>query len=390
MSESFDDIRPYYDEEVRPVLDRLLATPDFKLSLARLSYPRLSKWFPKVIAALAGWYAKRQLQGVHNIADMQQVVRGYMENMIERTMNGLSCSGVEKLDPQKAYLFVSNHRDIAMDPALMDFVLDEHGFDTPRLAIGDNLLTMPFASDLMRLNKSFIVNRSAKGNKEKFKALKHLSAYLHHCITVDKSHVWIAQRQGRAKDGLDRTEAAVIKMFAMNKPKEQDFADYIRELHIVPVAISYEWDPLDANKAKELHAQKTEGSYVKGEHEDVINIAKGIDGNKGHVHIAFGDELTGTFNSAEELAAEIDRQIINNYIFYPSNCFAYKTLHGELPQQSVGEKKVEFEEEKFKSDAKLLTDRLRSVAPHLRPIVRAMYANPIVSLLEWQKKSDPC
>jgi len=212
------------------------------------------------------------------------------------------------------------------------------------------LLTKPLASDIMRLNKSFIVNRSATGNKEKFKALKHLSEYIHYSIVEEKANIWIAQREGRAKDGVDRTNPASIKMFAMNKPKEQPFADYIRELHIVPVSISYEWDPCDEAKAHERYVIKHEGSYKKGPQEDVINIAKGIAGTKGHVHVAFGDELIDDYADADAVADEIDRQIIDNFILQPSNCFAYKAVHGQFPQVSVGKGQVPFTEEAFKRD----------------------------------------
>ena len=138
----------------------------------------------------------------------------------------------------RPYLFISNHRDIAMDPAFVNWVLYQNGFKTLRIAIGDNLLTKPFASDLMRLNKCFIVNRSATSPREKLKAAKKLSAYMHHSLTQDKSNLWIAQREGRAKDSLDITNPAIISMLALNKPKQEAFGDYIASLNIVPVSIS--------------------------------------------------------------------------------------------------------------------------------------------------------
>lgn len=378
----FDDIRPYTDEEVRPTLDRVLANSSFKTAMARLTYPRLSRVAPGLVGAAVTWYLKRQLRDVGSVDDLQQVVQGYMDRMINRTVSSLTSSGLNNLDPQKAHLFVSNHRDIAMDPAFLDWVLYENGLQTPRLAIGDNLLTMPYASDLMRLNKSFIVNRSARGNKEKFRALRQLSAYLHHSITVDNSNIWIAQRQGRAKDGVDRTEAAVIKMFAINKPKPQAFADYIRELSIVPVSISYEWDPLDQHKALELYQQQQTGCYEKGEHEDVINIARGIDGIKGHVHMAFGRQMTGDYADADELVAAMDREIIDNYVFHPSNCFAYKAIYGDYPEVKVGSQQIPFDEKTFKAEGHLFAERLRAIDPKYRSLVRHMYANPIVSQLQ--------
>lgn len=384
--DKFDDIRPYNDDEVRPVLDRVLNDGDFRRAIARLRFPRLSKWFPGPIGAAVGWYVKRELRDANTIRDVQLVVQKYMESMMGRTVTALTSSGLEKLDHSRAYLFVSNHRDIAMDPAFVDWVLHMNNQDTVRIAIGDNLLTMPFASDVMRLNKSFIVKRSAKGNKEKFRALKQLSEYIHHSITVDKADCWIAQRQGRAKDGVDRTETALMKMFAMNRPKSQDFADYIRELNIVPVSISYEWDPCDEAKARELYHLQTFGEYTKAEHEDVYNIARGVAGVKGHVHIAFGEPLTGDYHSADELAEEIDRQIIGNYVLQPSNCFAYRAIYGQVPDVVVRAEGIPFREEDFPEEARFFTERLRCIEPKYRSFVRHMYANPVVSKLELQAR----
>ena len=237
------------------------------------------------------------------------------------------------------------------------------------------------------MNKSFIVNRSAKGNKEKFKALKHLSEYIHYSITEERSSIWIAQREGRAKDGVDRTNPAIVKMFAMAKTKDQNFADYIRELHIVPVSISYEWDPCDEAKAHERHVIKETGSYKKGPQEDVINIAKGIAGTKGNVHVAFGDELVADFNDADEVANEIDQQVINNFVLQPSNCLAYKAMYGNLPELTVGADHIPFSEERFKQDAHQFAERLRKVKPKFRAYVREMYANPIVSKLTYTPQS---
>jgi len=249
---NFDDIRPYNDDEVRPTLKRVMQDEEFRAAVATHNYPWLMKLMPPVIKALVGWYLQREVRQVNSVYDLQMVVKKTMSRMINRTITDLSSSGIDKLKPGRNYLFISNHRDITMDPALVNYVMHLHDHDTVRIAIGDNLLTKPYVSDLMRLNKSFIVNRSAKGNKEKFKAMKHLSAYIHHSITEDRENCWLAQREGRAKDGLDRTNTAIITMLGMNRPKTQSFADYIRELHIVPLSISYEWDPCDLLKAREL------------------------------------------------------------------------------------------------------------------------------------------
>lgn len=380
----FDDIRPFHDSEVSDVLARVLQDNEFKRVVTRLRFPSLGKLFPAILAPIVGWYVAKELQGAKTLDDIQEVEEGYMAKMMSHTMDGLSASGIEKLRSDRSYLFVSNHRDIAMDPGFVNWVCYQHNIQTPRLAIGDNLLTKPFASDLMRLNKSFIVNRSAKGNKEKYKAMKQLSEYLHYSIVEEKANIWIAQREGRAKDGLDKTNTATVKMFAMNKSKDQSFADYIRELHIVPVSISYEWDPCDEDKARERYVIKNEGSYQKGEQEDVTTIAKGIAGTKGHVHVSFGDELVDDFEDADAVAAEIDRQVINNYVLQPSNCLAYKAIYGKSPEVTVGQAQIPFQEDKFKEQAHFFADRLRKVQPQYRNFVREMYANPVQSQLNYR------
>src|SRR5690606_26160054 len=255
--------------------------------------------------------------------DFQHVVEKYLTAMIDSTTTTLTVSGLEQLDPQQAYLFVSNHRDITMDPAFVNWSLYHNDCNTLRIAIGDNLLTKPYVADLMRLNKSFIVNRSDKAPREKLKAAKHLSAYIYHSIVNENHNIWIAQREGRAKDGCDKTNSAVVGMFTLNRPKSTDFKDYIHTLNIVPVSISYELDPCDSAKDRELFHQRSADGYKKEEHEDVKSIATGITGAKGHVHVAFGSVLRGDYQDNDDVVEEIDRQILKNYVLHPSNCFAY-------------------------------------------------------------------
>src|SRR5690606_132645 len=206
----FKDIRPYHDDEVRPVLDSLLANPDFIRSIASFSYPRCYRLAPWLVSWLARRKLTGQLKNVNSVKSMQAVIAVYMDELIERTTSGLTNSGLDKLSHDKSYLFISNHRDIAMDPAFVNYMLYHAGFDTLFIAIGDNLLKRPFVNDLMRLNRSFIVKRSLKG-RELLKSSKQLSEYIHHCIAENRN-VWIAQREGRAKDGVDRTETALLKM----------------------------------------------------------------------------------------------------------------------------------------------------------------------------------
>lgn len=384
MTTEFDDIRPYHDDEVRPTLDRILADPELIDAITRLKFPRLNTWAGGLLRPLVKRALNKQLAGVNTVRGFQQVVEKYMASMIANTTTALTISGLEQLNPQQAYLFISNHRDIAMDPAFVNWTLYHSDCNTLRIAIGDNLLTKPYVSDLMRLNKSFIVNRSAKAPREKLKAAKHLSAYIYHSIVNESSNIWIAQREGRAKDGHDKTNSAVIGMLTIGRPKTQEFGDYIKQLHIVPVSISYELDPCDGAKARELYHQRTSGSYKKEEHEDVKSIALGIAGQKGHVHVAFGQVLDGNYKDTDEVVAEIDRQILGNYVLHSSNCFAYQTLYGKVPEVKYTEKNIPFVPEKIAESRQQFDLRLQAIPSEYRDLVLAMYANPVLSKLRDQ------
>jgi 1-acyl-sn-glycerol-3-phosphate acyltransferase len=377
----FDDIRPYRDEEVSTVLSRILADDEFLAALVRFRFPALPAFALTLVKPLLRWQLQRQTRSINSVKGFQAIIESHMRHMIESTSAGLTVSGLENLDPAKAYLFVSNHRDIAMDPAFVNWVLWHNGMDTVRIAIGDNLLTKPFASDLMRLNKSFLVKRGETAPKKIYVALKQLSAYIHHSIVEEKASVWIAQREGRAKDGVDRTEEAIIKMFAISKPKEQSFADFVRELHIVPVSISYEWDPCDVAKARELYHKAEHGSYQKDTHEDVQSIAAGIAGNKGRVHVNFGDVLVSDFDSAEAVAQELDRQIVGNYVLFPSNYLAAMALH-QAAEGLCGFPATPFSPDAVVVQKKLFDQRLAQCPEEYRPYWLAMYANPVRGLCE--------
>lgn len=372
---NFDDIRPYYDHEIRPTLDRVLNDNELIHAVTRFRFPILCSVIPFILRPLVKRFLCQQTAQVNSVRSFQEVVEKHMNHMIEKTTTQLTQTGLERLDKSKSYLFVSNHRDIAMDPAFVNWMLFHHGMDTVRIAIGDNLLTKPYASDLMRMNKSFLVNRSETAPKKLLVALKKLSAYIHYSITQENSHIWIAQREGRAKDGLDRTEPAIIKMITLAKPKDVSFADYIRSLNIVPVSISYEWDPCDIAKANELHAKRSTGSYQKAEQEDVQSIAKGISGMKGHVHIAFGDVLTEDFADADAVTAELDRQILKNYRLHVTNYLA----HGMVAQESYEKLSKNLIIKDMEQKRPLFERRIKQCPEESRDILIGMYANPVTS-----------
>ena len=377
MSESdpFADIRPYRDEEVAPVLSNLLVDAEFLDAIAHLRLGAIAGIAPALVRPVVRFLLRREVRGVSDVAAMQMIIGRYMDRMIEDSTAGFSISGLDRLDPQRPYLFMSNHRDIAMDPAFTNLALHRSGRETVRIAIGDNLLTNPWVSDLMRLNKSFIVKRSVSGPRELLAAAKNLANYIKHSLLQENAPVWIAQREGRAKDGVDRTEPAVIKMIGLSRDKRrQTFAEHIESLGIVPVAISYELDPCDALKANELCQLDSQGSYEKGEQEDVASIAQGIAGNKGRVHVSFGSPLGGGLETPEAVAAEVDRQIVTDYCLHPTNVHAYRMLHGAdslLPENL-------YLEEGDCSDAEFEA-RINALPEAQRPYALAIYANAVVS-----------
>lgn len=391
----FADIRPYNDSEVAPVIERLLEDPEFLETLAKLRLPKLTARFPGVMRFLVSFLLRRELRDVKDVFGVQTLVKRYMDRMIEDNTDKFTVSGLMELDTSRQYLFISNHRDIALDPAFVNYALYHNEHDTVRIAIGDNLLSKPFATDLMRLNKSFIVRRSAKGPRQMLAAYKNLSAYIRHSIEVDNNSVWIAQREGRAKDGLDRTEPAIIKMLTMAQDKATEtFSEFVDHLDILPVAISYEYDPCDGAKARELYEKSVHGSYEKAAHEDLKSIALGISGRKGDVHVSFGQLVSGEFSGPDEVAAAVDRQIIALYKLHPTNFFAYRELHGNFPQLPCGVDDVPFRAEDYPEVEREFGARVKALPEPHRPFALAIYANPIVSKLEYAARREcanaPC
>jgi 1-acyl-sn-glycerol-3-phosphate acyltransferase len=374
--DKFKEIRPYHDHEIRPVIDRLITDPEFLSSIASFYAPKMSRLFPGVMRMIARKKLQGQVVSVHDVASMQDVIADYMYKMIEDTTTSLTHSGLEHLDSERSYLFVSNHRDITMDPAFVNYMLYNAGNRTVQIATGDNLLKKPFVSDLMRLNKSFIVLRSLKG-RELLQGLTLLSEYMHHCIEQG-SHVWIAQREGRAKNGVDKTEGALLKMLAMFQRK-QPLSESLQKLHIVPVSISYEYDACDVLKAEELHAIETTGFFTKNEKSDIQSIVAGMIGFKGAVHVAFGREMQYESDDPDVIAASIDSQILENYKLRDSNYIAFELLQekGLLPESAAG---MKINSPEIKSESReVFLDRLRMVDPKLHRHYLLSYANPVIS-----------
>ncbi len=375
----FDDIRPYHDSEVPGVMARLMADREMADTLLTMKYPRAARPLGWLLRPLVRRALRRAFGGIRTVNDFQMLVGDHFKAMLEKDGTRFTVSGTEHLTPGGAHLLISNHRDIAMDPAFVNLALHLNGHDTVRIAIGDNLLSKPFATDLMRINKSFIVRRSATGRREKLAALTTLSRYIRHCIKEEGASVWIAQREGRAKNGVDRTETALMKMLALYRQKGTPYPEAIAELNIVPVSIAYCLDPCDVDKARELHERHTTGSYRKKPHEDLTSIYKGVVGAKGCVHVAFGDPLDFPPADDEELAAWLDRQIVGHYRLQATNFIAWRRLHGSDPRVDAWASRLETDWQAMES---ALMARVAGESDGVVSQFLGAYAAPVQSLLD--------
>lgn len=325
IPEQFDPIRPFEPDELPDVFDRLLQNEQFSSVLAYF-YPDVPK------EALAA-----KMHACKDNLDFQKTFcYGFLVQLLARLSKGCDID-IASLDTDSRYTFISNHRDIVLDSALLDKLLIDAGFNTTcEIAIGDNLLKLPWVKDLVRVNKSFIVER-ALSMREMLMASKRLSEYMHFVIAEKNDNVWIAQREGRAKDSNDRTQEAILKMMVMGG--EGSIIDRLKQLHLVPLAISYEYDPCDYLKAAELQARRDNPSWQKGPMDDVTSMQTGIMGYKGYIHYQCADCIDSYLDTIPAdtpktelfrlIADHIDRQIFAGYRLYPNNYVALDLLHGD-------------------------------------------------------------
>lgn len=366
----FEEIRPYYDTEVDQAISEILHHPMLK---AMMNYT-----FP----GRPDEYWKDLMGHCHSIRDFQiNFIYPGIKKVLENSSNGLSTSGFDKLEKNTAYLFVSNHRDIILDTSLLNAALYEHGLKMTTSAIGDNLVRKPFLRHLSRLTRNFTIKRGLPA-RELLESSKNVSAYIRHSILRENRSVWIAQREGRTKDGNDVTHKGVLKMISMAGDAGEHFLDYFKRLNIVPVSISYEYDPTDVLKMPELLAKARQETYVKGENEDFHTLLNGIMGQKGNIHIHIGDLLnpeitriadthSGSVKQMQAMADLIDQQIILGYKLWPTKYIAADLLKGEstYTQNYSLEQK-----EKFLGRFNKIVDQENPLA---RESFLAMYANPV-------------
>jgi len=369
----FDDIRSYYDTEVQEVVNRLMDDAQFCAVLSRL--------FPTI--PLAGY--SDELKKARSIDSFQRtIIYPIVRSLAEKTTLSLELSGFKYLDKSQSYTFVTNHRDIILDSAFLDILLIEKGLNTFEIAIGDNLLMFPWIRDVVRLNKSFIVKRELPVRQQLTASLE-LSSYIHNAIHERNESIWIAQREGRAKDSDDRTQESVLKM--LNLGGSGSVLDNLASIQIVPVSISYEYDPCDYLKAKEMQMKRDNPIYKKSKADDLLNMQTGLLGFKGRVFYkvspCISDEIlkmeAGMHKNDlfENIAKLIDQRIHMNYHLYPGNYIAADMLDGLDRFSHCYSAR---EREHFTAYVKQQLDKIeleQKDEDFLRKRMLEMYANPL-------------
>ena len=325
MNEEFDEIRPYYDEELPAVFDELIADPAFCRVLAAV--------MPGVpVEAIAAKMRTCKTKLEFQVGFCYD----FLKKIIRETTKGVTLDNQAQGERKGgAYTYVSNHRDIVLDSGFLSLMLVEQGQDTVEIAIGDNLLIYPWIKKLVRINKSFIVQR-ALSMRQMLESSARMSRYMHHTIRDKHQSIWIAQREGRAKDSNDRTQESILKMMAM--AGEGDVLSRLKEMNIVPLAISYEYDPCDFLKAKEFQLKRDDPGYKKTTADDLLNMQTGLMGYKGRVHLCTAPCINGELDALDaslpkqelfvRVAELVDRGIFANYRLYPNNYVAADLLEG--------------------------------------------------------------
>jgi 1-acyl-sn-glycerol-3-phosphate acyltransferase len=314
---------PIADEEVSAVISRLIGDPELVRQLRRLVLPPWMKGFLG-----SGWpasaYVRRRLAGIDDVAGFQRLVAQFVLRLVRETTRSFTQTGLGALSPDRAFVFVGNHRDIATDSLLLNYALYVDHRATVRIAVGSNLDVMPFVIDIIRLNKGFFVPRGEGVDRRRYSALLETADYIAGSIRGGES-VWIAQREGRSKDGFDATDPSVLKMLTLPRRKEIP-GDVLADLHLVPVSISYEFDPCDGRKAAELAAIERDGVYKKGVDEDISSLRLGLAGYKGRVCLRIGTELDTRGLSGDEVARAIDLQVLGGQQLFACNYVALSML----------------------------------------------------------------
>ena len=375
IPEEFNDIRPYTPEELPAVYQELIADEEFKAVMAKV--------MPDVPFEML---AKQLLQCKTNLEFQKALVYPLLKSLVAKCGKGMEMNADSLTDRDKHHTFISNHRDIVLDSALLSVLLVDNGFDTTvEIAIGDNLLIRPWIKKIVRINKSFIVQR-ALTMRQMLQASATMSRYMHFAINHKNENIWMAQREGRAKDSNDITQDSILKMLAMGG--EGDIIDRLKDMNIVPLSISYEFDPCDYLKAKEFQQKRDNPDFKKSQQDDLDNMSIGIYGFKGHIHYHTAPCINEWLDTIDRstpkteifgmIAKHIDKGIHSNYMLYPCNYIAMDELTGsDSSDKYTAEDKAFFEKYLARQIAKI--DLPNKDEAFLRERILTMYANPAIN-----------
>lgn len=387
MTTEFDKIRPYNDGEIKGALNDLLKDRHFNKMMNGLA-----PWLPTF---LRNGLFRLAFVGVTKPLDFQvRFMKPVVNYVLGKSAKGVT-SHFDRLDRQGSYTFISNHRDIVLDAAILDLQLYKHKFRTTcEIAIGDNLLIYPWIKILVRMNKAFIVLRSLKG-KEAMEGNILRSRYMHYAIQQKHENIWIAQREGRAKDSSDNTQYSLLRMLALAGEEKSNTRESLREMNLVPLTICYEYDPCDYLKATEMQCKRDNPEWKKGKNDDLLNMKTGILGRKGRITYVADEKIDALLDQMPEgqlskedyieLAAKIDQKIHAHYTLYPGNYVAYEMLYQD------GKYADRYTEKEKKTFQDYLEGQLKKVdLPNpdwdfLRTCILNMYANPVIN----RSKANP-
>jgi hypothetical protein len=387
----YSTMRPYTDDELRAAIQRMIAEP-LLIKMMKWVYPGLRK--AEII---------QMFEEIQRVQQFQEEISAPAVNVItQMTTSGVSFTNESSIEPDQAYLFVSNHRDIILDSALLNVSLIERNIPTTEIAIGDNLLKLPLVRDIVRCNKNFIVSRDVNA-KEMFYYSLRMSNYIRHTITEKNTSIWIAQREGRSKDGDDRTATGLLKMFTMSS--EDGIEDGLSQLNIRPMCVSYEFDPCDLLKTNELLHIKLIGKYEKKPGEDFHSMVTGLTGHKGRVNITVGKDLEDVYqrmrsitNKNEKikvLSEAIDDEMHRIFHLWPNNYIAFDLLHGtrDYKDKYSNIQRIAFVNYIRGHVLKLALSRKRQGLPaenfntYAREILLQMYANPVINMRNLEREN---
>ncbi|MDO5571545.1 MAG: 1-acyl-sn-glycerol-3-phosphate acyltransferase [Bacteroidales bacterium] len=371
----FEDIRPLYDEEVAPAMKEILKEPALE-GIFNYLFP--NKSFDEIASELLKVNSKKEFQ--------KKFIAPFLWILANKTAASLELLNYDRISKEDSSTFISNHRDIILDAAFLNILLDKYGFDTTEVAIGDNLLIFPWIRDLVRMNKSFIVKRNMPV-RQLLEVSRRLSSYIHFALKIKEQSVWIAQREGRSKDSTDHTQESLIKMLAMGGGK--DLMRSIKSMNITPVAISYEYDPCDYLKAKEFQLKRDYSDYKKEKKEDLLNMQTGLKGFKGRINFNVAGRLNDVIDSispdsgkseqVNAIALLIDKMIHKNFVIYEVNYIAYDWLYqtDNYSDKYTAQQKQQFQE--YISQRLDKIDIENKDTEFLTKKLLEMYSNPLIN-----------